>query len=227
MSGSTGFSRWLTESLRQVIRFDLRFMLMLMTVSAVALLWWQDRERLESRLAALEGRFNPTPLVGVAWAAEQATGAPNTTTPGDRPTAWASLTPDGQPEWLELTYARAVKPFEVEVHANCCPGAITKVTGFNQFGKEVILWQGTDPTLPTAPSGVSTFRVNPNVSTDRVRVYLASDKFPGWNEIDAVGLHYGWFGQVMWADKANASSDYGARYNYSGAGGLLNFGFSR
>ncbi|HEX5243530.1 MAG TPA: hypothetical protein VFW23_09750, partial [Tepidisphaeraceae bacterium] len=40
-----------------------------------------------------------------AWGPEQATGKPDTwPRSGDIQTAWASKTPDGQPEWLELGY---------------------------------------------------------------------------------------------------------------------------
>ena len=206
-------------------RFGVRFLLVLTTLSAIGVLWWQDRQRLEKRIAGLEARFNPTPFSGSSWGLEQATGPPNTRTAGDHPTAWASQTPDGQPEWLEVHYAQSVKPLQIDVYESYNPGSITKITAFDQFGNEGILWQGTDPTPPTAGLGVSSFSIKSGFTTDRVRIYLASDQFRGWNEIDAVGLKFGWLGKVIWADKAQASSTFGAG-GFS-TGGTWNFGLTR
>ncbi len=211
MTESATFIARTKLALRRATRFDVRFMLMLTTIAALGVLWWEDRQRLEKRIAAMEARFMPTRFVGNSWSEDQATGPPDTLTAGDRPTAWASQTQDGQLEWLELHYARAVKPFQIDVYETYNPGAVTKVTAFDQFGTEKVLWQGVDPTSPSAGMGVSSFDVKNGFSTDRVRIYLASDKFPGWNEIDAVGLRYGWFGQILWAEKAKASSTYSAR----------------
>src|SRR3954447_14472836 len=44
-------------------------------------------------------------VFGDNWAPARACGPPDTKTMGDIPTAWASLTPDGQAEWLELDFA--------------------------------------------------------------------------------------------------------------------------
>lgn len=208
-------------------RFDSRFLIVLTTLSAVGVLWWKDRQRLEKRLEALEARFNPITFAGSAWGVEQATGAPNTRTAGDQPTAWASMTPDSQPEWLELQYANAVVPTQVDVYESYNPGAIYKITAFDQFGNEGILWQGTDPTPTNAGMGVSNFVIKNGFSTDRVRIYLASDKVLGWNEIDAVGLRHGWFGKVLWAQKASASSTFGGVGGLFGSGPAPNYGLTR
>jgi hypothetical protein len=208
-------------------RFDSRFLLVLTTVVAIGVLWWKDRQQLEKRLAVLEGRLNPRPSIGMSWGLEQATGPPNTRTPGDQPTAWASQTPDSQPEWLEVLYAKAVKPDQIDVHETYNPGAVYKITAFDQFGNEGTLWEGTDPTPPNSGMGVSSFTIKNGFSTDRVRIYLASDKVPGWNEIDAVGLKYGWLGRVIWADKAKASSTYGGGGGMFGGGPAPNYGLSR
>lgn len=227
MAGSSKFAGWLKGLILRTTRFDSRFLLVLMTLSAVGVLWWQDRQRLEKRIASLEARFNPTPLTGSSWGVEQATGPPNTRTAGDQPTAWASQTPDGQPEWLEVHYPQAVKPYQIDVYESYNPGAITKVTAFDQFGNEGTLWEGTDPTPVTVGMGVATFNIKNGFSTDRVRIYLASDKFPGWNEIDAVGLKYGWLGKVIWADTAKASSTFGAGNWYGSSGRQMSYGLGR
>lgn len=218
MEKSRTFTTWLRAFITRTTRFDSRFLLVLMTLSAIGVLWWQDRQRLEKRIVVLETRLNPKPFVGQSWGIEQVTGPPNTRTYGDQPTAWASQTQDGQPEWIEVQYAQSVKPFEIVVYETYNPGAITKVTAFDQFGNEGILWEGLDPSPPKPSIGVSTFKVKPSFATDRVRIYLASDKFPGWNEIDAIGLKYGWMGRTIWANKAQSSSIYGG-----GGGGGLGF----
>ncbi len=202
--------RWL-DSMRCLLRFDSRFLLSLTGLVAVGVVWWQDRQQLEQRINTLERRLNPSPSIywGGSWGIEQVVGPPNTSKAGDIPTAWASATPDGQPEWLDLRYARAVVPSQVEVHENYNPGAVTKITAFDSSGREFIVWQGNDPTPTSAPSGVSNFQLKNCPKTNRIKLYLASDKVPGWNEIDAVGLRYGWLGGVLWVQHAAASSTYG------------------
>jgi len=177
---------------------------------SVALVWWQDRKGLEERIGKLEQRVAPTSqVIGVSWSPEQAIGPPNTTTAGDKPTAWATATQDAPGEWLELTYAKRIKPKIIEIHESYNPGAVVKVTAFDAAGKEHAIWQGADPTPVTAKSGISKLPVALKFKTDRIRIYLASEKVPGWNEIDAVGVGYSW-GRMLWAEKASASSSYGS-----------------
>jgi hypothetical protein len=54
--------------------------------------------------------LSATPKLKRAWGPEQATGPPDTHQAGDIQTAWASLTPDQQKEWLLLEYAGPVVP---------------------------------------------------------------------------------------------------------------------
>mgnify|MGYP002624359706 CR=1 FL=1 len=143
------------------------------------------------------------------WGSEQATGEPNTQGAGDITTAWASSTQDGQIEWLELTYDQAVKPVEVHVVETYNPGALFKVTASTSSGMEVVLWKGKDPTPPDAAErrGTSKVKVTAAIKTNRIRIHLASDKVPGWNEIDAVGIKDD-AGKMHWAKSATASTEY-------------------
>jgi hypothetical protein len=52
------------------------------------------------------------------WGPEQVTGAPDTPSAGDQPTAWASYAPDGGLEWLETSYERAVGVGQLRVLEN-------------------------------------------------------------------------------------------------------------
>ena len=150
------------------------------------------------------------------WGPEQATAAPDTwPNSGDLATAWASETPDGQREWLELTYKDAVRPAAVLIYETYNPGAVDRVTGYDANGKEVELWSGADPTAAGSEKGISVIPLHPDFDLMRIRIYLDSPKVPGWNEIDAVGLLDA-AGSTHWADSAMASSTYaGQAHGYA------------
>jgi hypothetical protein len=121
-----------------------------------------------------------------AWSANQATGAPNVDKYGDDGKAWTSKTPDGGIEWLDLTYPRPVYGEEVRVRESCGSGAIIKIEVFDEQGTPHTAWAGNDPTTDLnyliAKFPKTAFK------TDRVKVTLATNVVPGWNEIDAVQL---------------------------------------
>ena len=162
-------------------------------------------------------------MKGAGWSPQQAAGAPDTLTLGDQTSAWASQSSDGSPEWLILKYPRPVIPREVDVYESCAPGALVKVTVFDDKDNEIEAWSGTDPTpaTPGTTGGavpVSKIRVTLNVPTRTLKIYLACDKVPGWNEIDAVGLVSD-KGDLQWARSVQASSTYASGFgNSSGSG---------
>lgn len=147
------------------------------------------------------------------WGPEQATGAPDVPNAGDDERAWAALTQDDQDEWLELTYAEPVEVIAVQIFANHCPGAVSRVTVFdaNTAGLQYT-WQGEDPVKASGPRalGVSIVTIPASITTKRIRVELASKTVVGWNEIDAVGLLAA-NGKTHWATGATASSTYAER----------------
>jgi hypothetical protein len=143
-----------------------------------------------------------------AWSPRQATGAPDTPSPGDNRTAWAANTSSNAVEWLELTYARAVVPTEVHVYETYNPGSLFKVTAIDPAGREVVAWEGKDPTSPGTGMGTSKVPTKVDFATNRIRVYVDSHIVPGWNEIDAVGLVGPDGGQPQWAERVRASSGY-------------------
>jgi len=123
------------------------------------------------------------------WGPQQATGAPNTSTSEcvDDQRAWASETSEGV-DWLEVTFATAVVPTEINIHENVSPGFINKVEVKDEAGLYYTVWTGTPgaveqcPRVFTVPvSGVSA-RVN------AVRISLDQRNAGYWNEIDAVEL---------------------------------------
>jgi hypothetical protein len=155
-----------------------------------------------------------------SWAPDQATWRPNVDRPGDDPQAWASATPDGQKEWLEVSYDPPVLASSLSVYESYNPGAITEVQieevdpiadalpaakdGFRTLAKGNQLDKQSRNGL-----GITVVTVKTNIRPiRRVRLLIDSPSVPGWNEIDAVGL-LSTTGEMHWAKEANASSWFG------------------
>ncbi len=118
------------------------------------------------------------------WSANQATGAPNVENYGDDQRAWAPKTPDGGIEWLDLKYAKPVHATEVRVRESCASGAVVKVELFDEQAGAHLVWSGDDPTRELNYLMVKFPKTS--FRTARVKVTLATNVVPGWNEIDAV-----------------------------------------
>lgn len=120
------------------------------------------------------------------WSPKQATGAPNVGKYSDDQHAWAPKTQDGGIEWLDLKYPKAVHASEVRVRESLGSGAVIKIELFDEAGAAHTIWQGVDPTKELnyliLKFKTTDYRVN------RVKVTLATNVIPGWNEIDAVQL---------------------------------------
>jgi hypothetical protein len=121
-----------------------------------------------------------------AWSANQATGAPNVDKYGDDGKAWTSKTPDAGIEWLDLKYPRPVHATEVRIRESCGSGAVIKAEIFDEQGTAHTVWAGNDPTTDLNYLIVKFPKTS--FKTDRVKVTLATNVVPGWNEIDAVQL---------------------------------------
>jgi len=120
------------------------------------------------------------------FSANQTTGVPNVEKLGDDGSAWASKTEDGGIEWLDLKYPRAVHATEVRIRESNAPGAVIRVELVDETGTPHLAWGGNDPT-----TGLNYLIVKfpkTEFKTDRVKVTLATNVVPGWNEIDAVQL---------------------------------------
>jgi hypothetical protein len=120
------------------------------------------------------------------WSPKQATGAPDVDKYSDDQHAWAPKTQDGGIEWLDLKYLKPVHASEVRVRESLGSGAVIKVELFDEAGAAHTVWQGVDPTKELnyliLKFKSTEYRVN------RVKVTLATNVIPGWNEIDAVQL---------------------------------------
>jgi hypothetical protein len=121
-----------------------------------------------------------------SYSANQATGAPNVDKYGDNGAAWAPKTEDGGIEWLDLKYPKPVHATEVRVRESCGSGTVIKVEVFDEQGGAHAVWQGNDPTLEL--NYLMLRFPKTAFKTDRVKITLATNVVPGWNEIDAVQL---------------------------------------
>ena len=161
----------------------------------------------------------PTVSGNVYWDHSQATGAPDTPDAGDRPTAWAPLSPGSGMQWLQLQYGKAVELKEVNIHETYNPGAIAKVAAIMPDGSERVIWQGNAAKTAAGASSLETsVPVPPGITADKVKVYVDTDRVGSWPEIDAVEL-VGRNGSRQWATGSSASSSYSSLYDRSGNGG--------
>lgn len=120
------------------------------------------------------------------WSANQATGAPNVDKYADDGNAWTSKTPDGGIEWLDLKYPKPVHAVEVRIRESFGSGAVIKVETFDEQGAPHTVWAGNDPTTDLNYLMVKFPKTA--FKTDRVKITLATNVVPGWDEIDAVQL---------------------------------------
>ena len=140
------------------------------------------------------------------WSPEQVIGPPDTMQAGDVSTAWASRSPDGGAEWLKVDYDKEVTIAQVRVRETYNPGAVTRIVAVLADGSETEIWKGEEAPAE-APVDRSFEALKPNVRAKSVKIYLDTQKVPGWNEIDAVEL-IGSDGSRQWASGASASSTY-------------------
>ena len=121
-----------------------------------------------------------------SFSANQATGAPNVDQFGDNGMAWAPKTPDAGIEWLDLKYPRPVYATAVRVRESCGSGAVIKIELFDEQGAPHTAWAGNDPTTELNYLVVKLPKTA--YKTAHVKITLATNVVPGWNEIDAVQL---------------------------------------
>jgi hypothetical protein len=120
------------------------------------------------------------------WSANQATGAPNVDRYGDNGNAWTTKSQDAGIEWLDLKYPKPVHATEVRVRESCGSGAVIKLEVYDELGVAHAVWQGNDPT--TELNYLMVKFPKTAFKTDHIKVTLATNVVPGWNEIDAVQL---------------------------------------
>ncbi len=124
------------------------------------------------------------------WSALQLTGKPDVESYGDNGNAWTSKDADKGVEWIKLEYAKAVNAYEIRIRQTYNPGAIIMVELIDEKGKNHTVWEGVDKTS-YQPDKIQYFKVKfdkTDYKTKAIKITLATNSVPGWNEIDAVQL---------------------------------------
>jgi hypothetical protein len=119
------------------------------------------------------------------WSAAQATGAPDTATCGDLPTAWASSSSTGQ-DSLTVYFEQPVFATAVDIYQTYNPGAIIQVTLIAPDGDESAVPKSADSDTPCP--GTFELSFPPEFFVQAVRIDLDQTRTNNWNEIDAVEL---------------------------------------
>jgi hypothetical protein len=125
-----------------------------------------------------------------SWSPNQMAGKPDVEHYGDDGRAWAPKDQDKGIEWVKLTFPKAVNATDVRIRQTLNPGSIIKIELIDTDGKSHTVWEGVDKTKYEADKikyFIASFDKTP-YKTKVVKITLATNSVPGWNEIDAVQL---------------------------------------
>jgi hypothetical protein len=147
-------------------------------------------------------RQDPT----LAWSAAQLIGRPDAQPGREDRLAWSSATPDGQSEWIEVSYEKPVEAVAVMISESFNPGAIGSVQVFDGTGKWQWVLEGRTARPVDKDHQITMLPLSTERPVTKVRITIESVPVPGYNQIDAVGL-LDKKGQMHWATSATASSE--------------------
>ncbi len=122
-----------------------------------------------------------------SWAAQQATGAPDTTTCGDYSTAWASLS-TGTVEWLNLSYTTPVYATTAVIYISDNPNYVTLVELQDTNGAYHSVYTASPQTTTACPYQLTVTISKTSYLVKAVRVTIDQTTLNDWSEIDAVQL---------------------------------------
>ncbi|MEA3438943.1 MAG: hypothetical protein U9R58_01540, partial [Chloroflexota bacterium] len=122
------------------------------------------------------------------WAAEQATGAPDTPDCGDLATAWASLEPDTI-EWLEVGYDTPVIPTEVNIYESHTPSQVALVEMIDTEGSYHEVYNAVPEMKIDCPYVLSILIEDADYQVVGIKITVDQSVYElPWDEIDAVEL---------------------------------------
>jgi hypothetical protein len=123
------------------------------------------------------------------WSAQQVLGPPDVFPAyGDVVRAWASKGADDRDEFIEVGFERPGMISAVEVYETYNPGAIDRIELVTVRGRRIDVPISGPPPLPnTSARRQFEFRCTKEPIAS-VRIHLDSQRVPGWNEIDAIGI---------------------------------------
>jgi tetratricopeptide (TPR) repeat protein len=121
----------------------------------------------------------------------QATGQPNVSMAGNDSQSWCPATKGSGTQWLELSFAQAVRATEVRIRQNNAPGAVVKIEAIDADGVSHLWWSGRDPYVRPRVAEIAWFVVRVPVTdyrVQKVRVTFDLSAVADWVEVDAVQL---------------------------------------
>ena len=121
------------------------------------------------------------------WNAMQATGEPNTVECGDHVTAWAS-SDSATVEWIELIYAEAVFPTEINIHQSYNPNQVSKVELLDTAGNYHVVYEAAPAWQDLCPFVLKITVDDADYQVLSIRITIDQTVVQSWNEIDAVEL---------------------------------------
>jgi hypothetical protein len=122
------------------------------------------------------------------WAANQATGEPNTPQCGDVDTAWAAANQDSV-EWINLYFSQPVYPVEIRIVETYYPDQVSQVDLIDMQGKYIKTYSSQPKAVDNPCPYTLTIPVSQgDVLVQGVRLTIDQTIIKNWNEIDAVGI---------------------------------------
>jgi hypothetical protein len=125
------------------------------------------------------------------WSAKQILGPPDTyPNHGDLPTAWASESEAEKIEFIKVGFEKPAQVTGIKIYETYNPGALERVEAIDEMGGVHPLWEGRAEPI-TQKRRILRIDISPtDYKVAGIVLKLNSQKVPGWNQIDAVGLVY-------------------------------------
>jgi len=122
------------------------------------------------------------------YAAEQATGAPDTPDCGDQETAWGSE--DGfSVDWLEVSFDIPLIPIEINIYESHTPTQVVKVELLDTSGNYHEIYRATPVQQGNCPYVLSIVVEDVDYQAVKVKITVDQSKLDlPWDEIDAVQM---------------------------------------
>jgi hypothetical protein len=124
----------------------------------------------------------------VNYSAEKALGAPDVASCSDNSNAWASLTADGQREYLELGFATPQQVNSIKIYQTFNTGAIDTVYIRNAGNGNWVSVYSSTAALGPCTNVLSIAPALTSFNVDAIRIAVNSPAISTWNEIDAVSI---------------------------------------
>ncbi|MDB9449748.1 DUF4347 domain-containing protein [Dolichospermum circinale] len=123
------------------------------------------------------------------WSANQALGAPDTSTYGDIPTSWAAEGENNTTEFLTLGFNTPVYATGVTIRETYGNGFVSKIETLDLSNAYQQVWAGIDGSLQGSTADFTVNFAQTNYLVKGVRITVNPLSSTSWEEIDAVQLH--------------------------------------